>query len=51
MRKKDSLLKQIVVDFKKCTKEDFKKQGYHKEIDIGVDNLLCPDTEKLSNKY
>ena len=29
-----------MVDFKKCTKEDFKRQGYSREIDIGVDHLL-----------
>lgn len=31
--------------------DDFKSQGHQKEVELGVENLLCPNTTSLGDKY
>lgn len=34
-----------------CTLEDFTNNGYARPEDVAVEKLICPDGEKLGNKY
>ena len=41
----------IIAEFKNCEKQDFERNGYVNEIEIGIDKLLCPDAEHLKEQY
>jgi hypothetical protein len=34
-----------------CKEEDFSKNGHDRKVELGIQKLLCPDTEALGNRY
>ena len=43
--------KTIMVNFRRCKKQDFFDNGYDKEINLNMNNLICPDTSWLGDDY
>ena len=40
-----------MANFRKCKKQDFIDNGYSKEINLNIDNLICPETAWLGDNY
>ena len=40
-----------VSDFRRCTQEDFDRNGYVGELPLELEKILCPDIDKLTDEY
>ena len=47
----DGSSKHVISDFRRCTEEDFRKNGFNGTIYLDLENMLCPDTESLNGYY
>jgi hypothetical protein len=34
-----------------CKEENFIKNGHERKVELGLEKLICPDTESLGNTY
>jgi len=41
----------VISDFRRCTEDDFRNNGFDGTIYLDLDMMLCPDTESLSGYY
>ena len=51
METKDSKTVSHLSEFRKCREEDFVSNGFERKVELGLEKLLCPDTESLGNSY
>ena len=51
METSDSRTVSHLSEFRKCREEDFVSNGFKRKVELGLEKLLCPNTESLGNSY
>ena len=47
----DGSSKYVTSDFRRCTEDDFRKNGFEGKIPLALEKILCPDSEPLDDYY
>lgn len=48
---KNKVSRALSTEFRQCNIGDFRRNGYDREVELGISNLLCPDVEWMQWEY